>query len=90
LPVHIIQRGSSRQLGFAAEADGKACAHWLHEGSLKCAVDVHARVFMTHHVHLLFTPHAEWSVSRLLQYEGRYYVRYLNLQYRRSGALDAG
>jgi putative transposase len=75
---------------FAAEADCKAYAHWLHEGSLKYGVDIHAWVFMTNHVHLLLTPNAEWAISRLMQFLGRRYVRYFNFQYRRTGTLYEG
>jgi hypothetical protein len=56
LPVHVIQRGNNRQVCFAAEADCKAYAHWLHQGSLKFGIKIHAWVFMTNHVHLLLTP----------------------------------
>lgn len=89
-PVHVIQRGNNRQACFAADADRKAYAHWLHEASLRFEVAIHAWVFMTNHVHLLLTPQAEWAVSRLMQYLGRYYVRYFNFQYRRTGTLYEG
>ena len=90
LPVHVIQRGNNRQACFAAESDFKAYAHWLHEGSLKFGVEIHAWVFMTNHVHLLLTPTAESAISRLMQYLGRYYVRYFNFRYGRTGTLYEG
>jgi len=89
-PVHVIQRGNNRQACFVADADRRAFAHWLHEGSVKFAVDIHAWVFMTNHVHLLLTPRAERAVSRLMQHLGRYYVRYFNFRYRRTGTLYEG
>jgi putative transposase len=45
---------------------------------------------MTNHVHLLLTPTASTAVSRLMQYLGRYYVRYFNFHYRRTGTLYEG
>ena len=90
LPVHVVQRGNNRQVCFASDADMKAYANWLHEGSRKFGVDVHAWVFMTNHVHLLLTPHNADAVSRCMQYLGRYYVRYFNYRYHRSGTLFEG
>jgi len=45
---------------------------------------------MTNHVHLLVTPWKENGVSRMIQSLGRYYVRYYNKHYRRSGTLWEG
>lgn len=90
LPVHVVQRGNNRQVCFAADADMKAYANWLHEGADKFGADVHAWVFMTNHVHLLLTPHNPDSISRCMQYLGRYYVRHFNDRYRRSGTLFEG
>jgi putative transposase len=90
LPVHVVQRGNNRQVCFASDADMKAYANWLHEGADKFGVDVHAWVFMTNHVHLLLTPQNHDSVSRCMQYMGRYYVRYFNYRHRRSGTLFEG
>ncbi|MGI9309779.1 MAG: transposase [Gammaproteobacteria bacterium] len=90
LPVHVVQRGNNRQIFFASDADMKAYANWLHEGANKFGVDVHAWVFMTNHVHLLLTPHSSDSISRCMQYLGRYYVRYFNHRHDRSGTLFEG
>ena len=90
LPVHVVQRGNNRQVCFAGESDLKAYANWLREGAEKFGVDVHAWVFMTNHVHLLLTPKTAESVSRCMQYLGRYYVRHFNHRYRRSGTLFEG
>ena len=90
LPVHVIQRGNNRQACFAANSDLKAYAHWLQEGATKFGVDIHAWVFMTNHVHLLLTPTAEMAVSQLMQYVGRFYVRFFNFQYQRTGTLYEG
>lgn len=90
IPQHVIQRGNNRQLCFTSNEDMAAYAHWLRLGSEKFGVDVHAWVFMTNHVHLLMTPREDAAVSRMMQYLGRYYVRYFNHSYRRSGTLWEG
>jgi putative transposase len=53
-------------------------------------VTLHAYVIMTNHVHLLMTPEAENSISRVMQHVGRLYVLYVNKHYRRSGTLFEG
>lgn len=45
---------------------------------------------MTNHVHLLITPETEKGVSQLMQSLGRYYVRYINQTYDRTGTLWEG
>ena len=45
---------------------------------------------MTNHVHLLVTPQTAGGVSRMMQTLGRYYVRYFNHRYQRSGTLWEG
>jgi putative transposase len=90
LPVHVIQRGNNRQACFATEADFKAYACWLHKASLKFGVDIHAWVFMTNHIHLLVTPAEPMAISQAMQYLGRFYVRYFNFHYRRTGTLYEG
>ena len=85
-----MQRENNRQVGFAADEDFAAYAHWLHESSLKYRVAIHAWSFMTNHVHILATPHEPDSVSRMMQRVGRHYVRYFNGALRRSGTLWEG
>ena len=90
IPVHIIQRGNNRQAMFSSDKDIAAYAHWLEEGAAQFEIRVHAWVFMTNHVHLLVTPQHDDSISRLMQYVGRLYVRYFNYAYARSGTLFEG
>ena len=45
---------------------------------------------MTNHVHILATPSTASGVSQVMQSLGRYYVRYINIKYRRSGTLWEG
>jgi putative transposase len=89
-PVHVVQRGNNRQICFAADADMAAYANWLKEAALLYGVAIHAWVFMTNHVHLLVTPESDTAVSKTMQYLGRYYVRYFNFRYRRTGTLFEG
>ena len=86
-PIHVIQRGNNRQAIFTSDADLAAYAHWLAEGAERFDVAVHGWVFMTNHVHLLATASDRTSLSRLMQFLGRLYVRYFNYTYSRSGTL---
>ena len=90
IPQHIIQRGNNRQVCFTTEEDLAVYANWLHDYATKFEVDIHAWVFMTNHVHLLVTPKKENATSKMMQSLGRYYVRYYNKTYRRSGTLWEG
>lgn len=89
-PQHIIQRGNNRSVCFASDDDYIAYAHWLKEGAEKYGIAVHAWVLMTNHVHLLVTPSEDNTVSMLMQYLGRYYVRRFNFTYKRTGTLWEG
>ena len=90
LPVRVVQRGNNRQRRFASDADLAAFANWLQEGANRYGVSIHAWVFMTHHVHLLLAPINSDSISKCMQYLGRLYVRYFDIQYRRTGTLFEG
>ena len=90
IPVHVIQRGNNRQACFVSDEDHRAYVGWLKEYSKKYEVDIHAWVMMTNHVHLLCTPRQEGALSRMMQSQGRHYVRYFNFEYRRSGTLWEG
>ena len=72
--VHVIQRGNNRQACFGAVKDYSAYLGWLKAFSTKFAVDIHAWVLMTNHIHLLCTPQQEGSVSLMMQSFGRRYV----------------
>jgi putative transposase len=90
VPVHIVQRGNNRQPCFTCDADRAAYVNWLSEGAAEYGLAIHAWVLMTNHVHLLATPEREDSVSRTMQYLGRYYVRHFNFRYDRTGTLFEG
>jgi putative transposase len=86
-PQHVVQRGHNREDCFFAEADYAAYLHWLERAARTYRVAIHAYVLMTNHVHLLITPGLEGGVSRMMQYLGRQYVRYINKTHGRSGTL---
>ena len=89
-PLHIIHRGNNRQAIFFAEADYKRILSDLVLSAKKYKCHIHAYVLMTNHIHLLLTPKAANSASRMMQSVGRRYVRYINSKYRRSGTLWEG
>ena len=90
VPQHIIQRGNNRQAVFFADEDYAVYLDKLKEYSQKYHVAVHAYILMTNHVHLLLTPTMSTGVAQMMQSLGRYYVRYINQTYRRSGTLWEG
>ena len=71
VPVHLIQRGNNRHTCFGALEDYSAYVGWLKEYSKKYAVDIHAWVLMTNHVHLLCMPQQDGAVSLMMQSVGR-------------------
>ncbi|NZA26113.1 transposase, partial [Luteimonas sp. SJ-92] len=87
---HVIQRGNDRQACFFQETDYLRYLQDLREASLNYGCRLHAYVLMTNHVHLLVTPEAEGSVSRMMQAVGRRYVRYVNDSSGRTGTLWEG
>lgn len=89
-PVHAIQRGNNRADCFYSDHDKATYMCYLHEASTRYAVNVHAWVLMSNHVHLLLTPEEEEGISRLFQFIGRHYVRFFNKKYARTGTLWEG
>ena len=53
-------------------------------------VEIYAWVLMTNHIHLLATPDSDSGISRMMQYQGRCYVKYFNQMVKRSGTLWEG
>ncbi|WP_416307551.1 transposase [Neptunicella sp. SCSIO 80796] len=90
IPQHVIQRGNNRQACFFTDDDYVVYLDKLKDYANKYSVKVHAYILMTNHVHLLMTPDTEKGVSQLMQSLGRYYVRYINQTYKRSGTLWEG
>ena len=67
LPQHIVQRGNNRQPCFFAEDEYRFYLHWLQLGAERYGCVIHVYVLMTNHVHVLATPTAPNTVSRLMQ-----------------------
>jgi putative transposase len=89
-PQHVIQRGNNKQVSFFNDEDYAVYLDKLKLYSQKYSVAVHSYILMTNHVHLLMTPETEHGVSQLMQSLGRYYVRYINPTYNRTGTLWEG
>ena len=90
IPVHIVQRGHSREPVFFETGDYHAYLHWLQEASKRYDCAIHAYVLMTNHIHLLATPAEKNSISLMMQYIGRHYVPYINHTYGTSGSIWEG
>lgn len=90
LPQHLIQRGNNRHATFFAEEDYRAYIGWLVDAAKKYDCRIYAYVLMTNHVHLLASTTRPMGLSLMMQYVGRYFVRYINRVYRRSGTLWEG
>lgn len=90
VPVHIVQRGHSREPVFFEDSDYSAYLGWLKEGSERYHCDIHAYVLMSNHVHILATPSDNQGITRMMQYIGRRYVPYINHTYGISGSIWEG
>ena len=90
VPQHIIQRGNNRQATFFSADDYRFYLDRLADASRKYGCSIYAYVLMTNHVHLLASAEHPHGLSLMMQYVGRYFVRYINRVYRRSGTLWEG
>jgi len=90
VPMHIVQRGHSRQPVFFEDADYMAYRDWLREGAERYECEIHAYVLMTNHIHILATPTDKEGITRMMQYVGRRYVPYINRMYDSSGSIWDG
>ncbi len=90
VPVHIVQRGHSREPVFFEVSDYQAYLNWVQEAADRYGAEVHAYVLMTNHIHILVTPKDKEGVSRMMQYIGRRYVPYINHTYGTSGTIWEG
>ena len=87
VPQHIIQRGNNRQATFFANEDYRFYLDRLLDASRKYQCSIYAYVLMTNHVHLLASSERSYGLSLMMQHVGRYFVRYINRVYSRSGTL---
>jgi putative transposase len=89
-PQHIIVRGVNRCPIFIEDKDYVFYLNRLLEATHKYNCQLHAYVLMKNHVHLLLTPKDRSGPGKAIQNIGRYYVRYFNFNYRRTGTLWEG
>ncbi|MDN3554919.1 transposase [Halomonas maura] len=90
-PLHLIQRGNNRSVCFAEDDDCRSYLELLYDISRACAVDVHAYVLITNHVHLLVSPRGESSaISAMMKGLGQRYAQRFNRLYHRTGTLFEG
>jgi putative transposase len=89
-PVHIVQRGHNKNNVFFEKEDYQVYLDWLQEGSEWYEVPVHAYVLLPHEIHILASPSERESASRMMQYQGRRYVPYVNAAYEKAGTLWQG
>ncbi len=89
-PHHVILRGNNRQAIFASAADYCHLLDLLEDAARQFAVQIHAYVLMTNHLHLLLTPATADGLPKMMQALGRSYVRYFNRVQQRSGTLWEG
>lgn len=87
---HIIQRGVNRCSIFTDNEDYQLYLTKLAQACERFGCKVHSYVLMHNHVHLLLTPLARTSISRVMQSLGRNYVQYFNYKYNRTGTLLEG
>ena len=90
VPVHVVQRGRSREPVFYDYADYQVYLGRLKEAAEKYQCQIHAYVLMTNHIHLLATPSDAQGVMRMMQYIGCHYVPYINHTYGGSGSIWEG
>jgi putative transposase len=90
VPQHLVQRGNNRQDTFFSYEDYQLYREWLSEAAEKYECRIHAYVLMTNHVHLLACSARPDGLSLMMQYVGRFFVRYINRRYERSGTLYEG
>lgn len=88
--LHVVQRGNNRQAAFFRETDYVAYLDLLFRSAAHYDVSVHAFVCMTNHVHILLTPWANTSASRMMQKLGASYAAGINAVYERTGSLWEG
>jgi putative transposase len=85
-----MQRGPNREPVFFEAQASPEYLKIVKRVADACHGAIHASVLMTNHSHLLLTPEASDSISRLFQACGRQYVGDINPPYRRRGTLWEG
>ncbi|MES2150826.1 MAG: transposase [Pseudomonadota bacterium] len=90
VPLHIVQRGNNRNCCFMSEWDYCVYLDLLAECASATECYVHAYVLMSNHVHLLISPRAADSASKMMKALGQRYAQYANRRHVRTGSLWEG
>lgn len=88
--VHIVQRGVNRTACFRTDPDYLVYLSNLRRLAVEHGCAIHAYCLMTNHVHILLTPEAADSCTRLMRDLGQRYVPYFNSRHGRTGTLWEG
>ena len=90
IPYHLVQRGNNREACFFEVEDYQFYLELLRQLLPRYAVQLHAYVLMTNHVHLLLTPEDSDGISSLCKVVGSRFAFYMNKKYKRTGTLWEG
>lgn len=90
VPQHLIHRGSNRQFIFKNRSDFEFYFTKLRSYSNEFAVQLHAWVLMSNHIHLLVTPSNDDGITTMMQRLAGSYGRYFNTRYKCTGPIWEG
>ena len=90
VPLHVIQRGSNRQVCFFDAQDFRRYLDYLHSCLAIAPCELHAYVVMSNHVHLLLSAQDTTHPSALMKALNQRYTQYFNWRYGRSGSVLEG
>ncbi|MFZ4873989.1 transposase [Janthinobacterium sp. Mn2066] len=90
VPLHVIQRGSNRQMCFLDAQDCQRYLGYLHSCLAIAPCELHAYVVMGNHVHLLLSAQDVAYPSALMKALNQRYTQYFNWRYGRSGSVWEG
>ena len=87
---YVLLTGNDGVPLFKERADFERMFNFIYEQSVREDVLVHAYTLLSSQLHLMVTPKASDSLSKMMQGLGRSYVRYFNHRYDREGGLWGG
>lgn len=90
VPLHVTQRGVNHADIFLDNRDRYHFLALVGRVFPTFAVQLHAYVLMSNHVHLLLSAEEQQAMSRALRQVGQCYVQAFNHRHQRSGALWQG
>lgn len=90
VPIHVLQRGNSRQTVFYGDDDHVPYLDTLHMAVREHDFVVHGSSLIPSHIHLVGTLKVADSLSQTLQAMGRRCTHYFNTAANRNGTLWKG